>query len=425
MKSFRNLIAEVAQPKAEDEINFKEKHIIDHSIDPEAEEDQFTADTIKKFKNKADYAVGDDIAVYEGNICLSRDVPGQEDDDVDNDEDQDVIDARLRHRRHAEIKGKIIDEGVDDLSEISIDLTRRYMNKAKAANRGFGFGFNGRDKTDAEIAKASKVGKRMFKVQDDIENADNSVRAKVHDLSHMDSDDDVYDHTQTSSRIKDGDVFKLSHGRAGVMVKAWPVITHGDSDALHKVSVGKHISTIDKGRYKKSHEVASKLATVNESMDPVGREDSDIDNDGKITNSDAYLHARRRAIAKKLKKEGLEPVTPAGGEYDSEKTHSAYKKSNKKQNTSQFETRTGLRIYAGDTKRSQIGESQSFFVEAYNQGILKLKDGSSVKLSKQDADLLNTMFNDLNSMNRKRMQGVLVADKNGFDEIIGFAREAL
>ena len=126
MKSFRDLIAEVAQPKAEDEINFKEKHIIDHSIDPEAEEDQFTADTIKKFKNKADYAVGDDIAVYEGTVCLSRDIPGQEDDDVDNDDDQDIVDSRLRHRRHAEIKNKIIDEDATDLSEISIDLKRRY-----------------------------------------------------------------------------------------------------------------------------------------------------------------------------------------------------------------------------------------------------------------------------------------------------------
>lgn len=318
MKSFRQLVSEVAQPKAEDEINFKEKHVIDHILDPNAEEDQFTADTIKKFKNKADYDKGEDMAVYESSVTLKRDIPGQEDNDVDNDGDDDMTDAQLRYRRHAQIKQHRIDEG----------------------------------------------------------------------------------------------------------------------------------------------------------LDPVGHEDEDIDNDGKITKSDAYLHARRRAISKKLKKEGLEPVTPAGGEYDSEETHKAYKKANKKnagikeavknpyaigtaqamkatgdepplkkstiklahkiargidknEDVSLAEPKAGLRIFAGKTKKAQIGESAELFVEAYSAGSLKLKDGSVVKLSKQDADLLNNMFNDLNPTNRKRMQGVLVADKNGFNEILGFAREAL
>jgi len=37
--------------------------------------------------------------------------------------------------------------------------------------------------------------------------------------------------------------------------------------------------------------------------DPVGREDSDVDNDNKVTNSDKYLMKRRRAIAMAMKKE--------------------------------------------------------------------------------------------------------------------------
>ena len=63
--------------------------------------------------------------------------------------------------------------------------------------------------------------------------------------------------------------------------------------------------------------------------------------------------------------------------------------------------------------------------EAFKQGIVKLKDGSSVTLNKEDAGLLNQMFKDLSANNRKKMQEVAMKDKAGFEEILGFAREAL
>lgn len=63
--------------------------------------------------------------------------------------------------------------------------------------------------------------------------------------------------------------------------------------------------------------------------------------------------------------------------------------------------------------------------EAFKQGIVKLKDGSSIVLKKEDANLLNQMFKDLSTANRKKMQEVAMKDKSGFEEILGFAREAL
>jgi len=47
------------------------------------------------------------------------------------------------------------------------------------------------------------------------------------------------------------------------------------------------------------------FAAVDEAakMDPVGQEDSDVDNDGDSDSSDAYLKKRRKAIAKSMKKE--------------------------------------------------------------------------------------------------------------------------
>ena len=42
--------------------------------------------------------------------------------------------------------------------------------------------------------------------------------------------------------------------------------------------------------------------------DPVGKEDADIDNDGDVDGSDKYLHNRRKAIAKNMKKEEVERI---------------------------------------------------------------------------------------------------------------------
>lgn len=63
--------------------------------------------------------------------------------------------------------------------------------------------------------------------------------------------------------------------------------------------------------------------------------------------------------------------------------------------------------------------------EAVKAGRIKLDDGSSITVSKKDADLLNQMFKDLNKKNRKMMQDTMMTDKAGFEEIVGFAREAL
>ena len=51
-------------------------------------------------------------------------------------------------------------------------------------------------------------------------------------------------------------------------------------------------------------------------LDPVGREDADIDNDGDTDKSDKYLHKRRKAIAKAMKKrmsEGVRDLDPEKG----------------------------------------------------------------------------------------------------------------
>jgi hypothetical protein len=64
-----------------------------------------------------------------------------------------------------------------------------------------------------------------------------------------------------------------------------------------------------KMKEKKEREAAApakpaKRSVTTEGMDPVGQEDADIDNDGDTDKSDEYLHKRRKAIGKAMKKRG-------------------------------------------------------------------------------------------------------------------------
>ena len=60
----------------------------------------------------------------------------------------------------------------------------------------------------------------------------------------------------------------------------------------------------------------AKRAKMSEGLDPVGQEDADIDNDGDTDKSDKYLHKRRKAISKAMKKrmdEGVRDKDPEKG----------------------------------------------------------------------------------------------------------------
>jgi hypothetical protein len=276
MKTFSRILSEVAQPNSEDELNFKQKHIIDpidHTVAPESTfsgaVDKDDIDGMKRYrKNKrlADYQRPDDEDVYEA-VTLKRDLSGQEDSDVDNDDDSDMTDAQYKYRKHAQIKMHKIDETVYVIPE-EILATEKNAFHTAAAN-------------------AHATGKKHFAF-------------------------------------------------AG---KKYPVTMSKDAA---KTFAGK--------------------GDMSEAMDPVGKEDDDINNDDKVNKSDKYLHARRKAISASIRtkiKEGFGAVAAAGGDYDEEPSHQRYKKSNttKKEDAALGDGK-GSKIYAGKTRESQIDEVQ-------------------------------------------------------------------
>ena len=62
--------------------------------------------------------------------------------------------------------------------------------------------------------------------------------------------------------------------------------------------------------------------------------------------------------------------------------------------------------------------------EMFKMGPVKLADGSSVKLSKEEAEAVNDLFGELNSSNKKRMEEEMTKDQSGFDRIVKFAKES-
>jgi len=58
---------------------------------------------------------------------------------------------------------------------------------------------------------------------------------------------------------------------------------------------------------------AALMQPMKEKMDPVGKEDKDINNDGKVDKTDDYLANRRKAIKKAIEKQVDEDLLRKGG----------------------------------------------------------------------------------------------------------------
>ena len=81
-----------------------------------------------------------------------------------------------------------------------------------------------------------------------------------------------------------------------------PEVPNPNTHATLKDNAGNEIKKIYTGFLKKDN--------IDEKLDPVGKEDTDINNDGKVNKTDKYLANRRKVISKNLK-EGDHEVSMA------------------------------------------------------------------------------------------------------------------
>ena len=138
-----------------------------------------------------------------------------------------------------------------------------------------------------------------------------------------------------------------------------------------------------------------------------------IANDKKlkaITPKDREMLAK---LADLMKKEGYRKPTAA--------EIAADKKKDGKKPEGNRHSRIKKKVYGkmmGGLKKEDLQEAN------FKPGNLKLKDGSKVKLSMDDAKAITAVMKTLSAKNRKEMETRLMSDKKGFDEIMAFVQAA-
>ena len=446
MKSFSKYISEVAQPRergAEEEQAFKDQHTYEVIPHPVALDTQFTGDiqkpqAMRPADNKGDHTYD---KAYAANVT------GFEEFD-------ESVEQMEENRRPGYVAG---DDEIGDkpkpTSIKSITTTKRNPFKGKlkpAANRRPGYVAG-----DDEIGESNNLVDESM--MDNIKKKANDMRRNVIGLSQAEKDaakkkQMAKQHDSTMKNIggamsavakkdKAAEVARLKQGLKNVQDKKNEEVDLGE-DATHS---DKHINMAigiasDK-RYKGGNmtgavkamnkmkpgisdhpKVAAVLKRQNEALSPKQKE-IDHDKDGDIDGKDlAALRAKKK-----------KPLAASYNEELDETTNSALLKpvtttgvDGKKRTV----MKTAKPKITDDNGQDKIITNESILKELaenvkFKVGLMKLKDGKSVVLKKQDADLLTQMFKDLSPNNRKKLGVVAMKDQSGFDEILGFAREAL
>ena len=90
-----------------------------------------------------------------------------------------------------------------------------------------------------------------------------------------------------------------------------------------------------------------------------------------------------------------------------------------------YQDRTAKRVAGVEKAVDRLAKEEVELDEAFKVGIVKLKDNSSMVLKKEDADILNKLMSGMSAGSVKKMTETAMKDKNGFAEILAFAKEAV
>lgn len=246
MKTIKQILETTYMPKGGDEKKFWDKHVrklLDH---PVAEPTQFKASTKKSTTNPANRDEASSEGVYEA-----------------------AFNDTHVHTKRAD-KEPVISRGIDP-------KTRKGINVVKKGATG-----------EIKIGEEVELDEGVTNLSD--------ARLKFHALKGVPHGsytrkEIAAEHERRKrtggaeyATVKPSLNEKVNNPYAVGMATAMKAT--GDTPPLKK-------STIMKG-----HEIAKSIKA--EAMDPVGKEDSDINNDGSVNKTDKYLHNRRKAIGKAL-----------------------------------------------------------------------------------------------------------------------------
>ena len=134
------------------------------------------------------------------------------------------------------------------------------------------------------VKNYSRVGKQLYNNNNIIEVAKQLAQVAEAAQNHVLSEtDDWFDGVSVKRNMKE------LKGLTGQFKKT----------ALEANNVNQRLSTL----YEDMGNILNRYYDIEEALDPVGKEDDDVDNDGDVDDSDKYLKKRRAAVTKAVKKQ--------------------------------------------------------------------------------------------------------------------------
>lgn len=429
MKTFKQLIAEVAQPNNEDELNFKAKHSIEVMDYPASEESQHSAKK-KSPRRRADYAEGEDEEVYE---ATKLDPVGKANKDIDNDGDTDKSDEFLHARRDAIAKAI---EKEKEKDKKSGSLEEKAVSQAQQQAAGVALAVKRGDKPKSALVGASKDMYKMSEkdLEDFAKTKHKGLPEKITEanaskiIASLNAGDSI-DVTVQKNLNKKGDNkdeilkvirdynWKKRMKKEEVSLDEAIPTKKDITMALQSIKAQpKEKVTLKKAPWDEKNEEATlsaKAARAGKDIGKPGKAFADIAGEAEKRYGSKESGQRvAGAILKKMRaNEGAFIPAAAAASVKGEKKF--------KLDDEEFP----VTIKSSTAKK--IVKKAPSLAESFKVGAVKLNDGSSIIIKEQDAKLLNQLVNELSGANRDAMMKTAMKDKKGFNDILGFAKEAL
>jgi hypothetical protein len=399
MKSFKKFVAEVAQPKPEEEKRFKDMHTYETKPHPVAEPHQHTGEISKpKAKRLADQE-GD--ANYDKPLknAEKRMVP----ESVEEAEQIDEISKELAARYLKKAPARAADAG-DKVARASTAYDKETGDKQKKKGiRTFLNTHKGVERATNRLMKDEELSAKQKKI-------DHNKNGKIdgHDLAML-------------RKKKNEEVEQLDELSPETLDNYTAKAAMGDkSDSALRKKARAHKTLGNDAEAKRLKDKAKKRST--------GFDKATARQLAQTTGYTGEKGSRLDKAANKMPQSYRK--VPRKEEVELDETTSSALKRPVTQTGPDGKTRTVMKKARND-KTDDRGQDKFESVEMIDEAVklkrgpMRLKDGSQVMVSKEDADLLNRMFKDLSANNQRQMEKVMMMDKAGFEEIRGFAREAL
>ncbi len=348
----------------------------------------------------------------------AMDKVGKEDSDIDNDGDTDKSDKYLHARRKA-IGKALRKEEVDQLDELSPNTLHRYIKKATPDVAARAISAVAPNQSSETKKHASKLGKRIQGIT--------SASGRLSDKANM-NEAAEYTMKQLQKKFDDGTHEAMNDPKPGYHVE------------LRNTKTGKRTSHYVKEDIEQIDELSKKTLgsyvkkAGGTSLNSAGAYMADY---GANNNQKSFKKGINRAkgvmrAADRLTKEEVEL-----DEGIKEKISGVIRREKQKEypllqaRLDVAATKAGAAYAAGDHKKgdrymkwrddNMKKEEVEMIDEAVKVGAMKLHDGSTVNVTRAMADSLNGVFEQLNPMNRVKMEQKLHMSKKDFDEILKFA----